>query len=384
MVMVAEGKSPSQQTLSDISNGWAKKTIKVKLGGDNPNVMQMVKAFHSTWPTSAVQALLDEAGDRRFVTNDVTECDDCSGNVFVDCDDFGFASFDDGNAGSQRMQARVFQRNNGHKLFAICFEEGNGTGMPVCCLYDFNPANQVMTPEQAPYSHIDRKWPDSYIHCHLGYAYDQTVIMQETSPEGEYWYHHYPYDGMNHVYLKSGEDFFESEYYDSELPEDAVLKDENDEWELYLSPEIFVEVINDELSIWVKNKESGEVTFIVTTNSLVDPRWDTMTDGNAIPVPMNTIAVGECQNCFFIPWNYNLIFIEGCPDGRNVWSYIINIQEESAIQLPTNEGLIDIDFEDEHLLMGSYGYRPEGGRYSVLRVYSTDGTSTGQEYKTEE
>lgn len=215
LTAVASGKTPHECTLAEINSKWMDKTITVKNVKDAPTVMQLLRAFHAVWPTQSGEALIAEAGDRLFVTNDVTECDDCSGNVFVDCEDFCFAQYHDGESDSQHLEARSFLRDEGHLLFAVCLSEGYNTQMPVCCYYDYDPSTRTMTPEQPPYGTIHRKWPDSVIYCHLGMAYDQTVIVEESTPEGEYWYHHYVYDGQTHIYNHSGKDF-----YDIELEED--------------------------------------------------------------------------------------------------------------------------------------------------------------------
>ncbi len=166
------------------------------------------------------------------------------------------------------------------------------------------------------------------------------------------------------------------------LPEGAVGYDDNGAMQLYLSPDEG-ESGSSEWSIWLKDNVSGEVTFVLTTNSDIEPRWEDMTDGNAIPVPPNMIAVGDVITCAFVPWDANLIFIEGCPDGRNIWSYVININEGSAMQFPTNEGLFTFDVDGERYHMCNYNYYPDGGRYSMERIYNADGTFTGQESELE-
>ena len=106
-----------------------------------------------------------------------------------------------------------------------------------------------------------------------------------------------------------------------------------------------------------------------------------MQDGNGIKVAIDQIAAGDCLNTLFIPWDAGKIFVEGCPDGRNVWSYVIDMSTKEAIQLPTNEGLVAIDPEKQEIHMSNYQYAPEGGRYSIERVYSIDGRFTGKEYR---
>ena len=62
-------------------------------------------------------------------------------------------------------------------------------------------------------------------------------------------------------------------------------------------------------------------------------------------------------------------------------TYIIDINTKEAIQLPTNEGLVAIDPEKREVHMSNYLYHPDGGRYSVERVYTIDGRFTGKEYR---
>lgn len=371
LTAIAEGKTSQKRSLAEINAGWMNKTITVRNVKGTPNVMDLLKAFHAVWPTQAGESLIAEVGDRLYVPNDVTECDDCTGHTFVDCEDLHIAQYDNSPYDSQRLEARAFQRDGGHILFAICLYEGYTTQMPVCCYYDYNPSTRTMTPEQVPYSTIHRKSPDSQIHCHLGWGYDQTVIVQESLPEGGDWYHHYVYDGNTHIYNHSGEDSFDDEEEEMmlELPNESVKKDETDEMELYLSQAYEG---SDEISMWLVDKRTGDITHVMRTNNDVEPRWEQMSKGRGVNVPIDEIAIGDCYNCFFIPWNHNYIYIEGCPDGRNIWSYVIDFKDEVCFQFPSNSGLYKIDPENKVLHMSSYEYYPEGGRYTIVRTYTID------------
>ena len=71
LTAVASGKTPHECTLAEINSKWMDKTITLKNVKDAPTVMQLLRAFHAVWPTQAGEALIAEAGDRLFVTNDV-------------------------------------------------------------------------------------------------------------------------------------------------------------------------------------------------------------------------------------------------------------------------------------------------------------------------
>lgn len=384
----AQGMGSNFLPTTAIDGSWMSERIPVNSSDGTADVMTLLKAFHTAWPTEAVQALIAEAGDRRFVTNDVTDCEDCTGHVFVDCDDINTASYDNGEPGSQRVEARTYQRENGHTLFAIRLEETGIGQQPFCCFYDYNPDTRMMTPEDAPYIAMKRKWADSEIHYHLGFGYDQTIIVQETSPNAEDRYHHYVFNGMKHIFHHSGEDFYQfedededdAEYGEVYLPQDAELKDENDDMEVYVTID-GVGSENGQWSVWLRKKNTSIVQHLFFTNNTAAPRWSEMQDGNGIRVSIDEIAAGDCYNCEFIPWDPDKIFVEGCPDGRNVWSYIVDFKTKEAIQLPSNEGLIAIDPESKTIHMSNYYYHPEGGRYSMERVYTIDGKFTGQEYR---
>ena len=373
--------------LTAIDSGWMSKRIPVNNVNGNADVMTLLKAFHAVWPSEAVQAIIDAAGDNSFYEHDESSMPPgCHGIVYMDCEDFNWAYFRHVEGGTQDVEARACLRDNGHTLFVITFAAADDKVRPFWCFYDYDPASRMMTPEKSmfgPYF-AQRTWENSTLRYHLGFEYDQTIIVEETSPAGEKWYHHYSFTGMTYVYSHTSSKAFdyadEMDETDEKLPEEAELKDEDNGRELYVNVD-GVGSENGQWSVWLRDKDTGIVTYLFATENTAEPRWSQMQDGNGIPVPMDEIAAGNCSNSLFIPWDADKIFVEGCPDERNVWSYIIDINTREAIQLPTNEGLIAIDPGKREIHMSHYLYPPDGGRYSVERVYTLDGKFTGKEYR---
>ena len=203
-----------------IDGAWMSESIHVNSSDGSADVMTLLRAFHSAWPTEAVESLIAEVGDRLFVSNDATDCDDCTGHVYVDCEDFNCAYFINGEADPQLIEARAYPRENGHTLFGICLEDHGDEETVFCCFYDYDPDTRLMTPEEVPYVNLQRKWSDSRLSYQLGMEYDLTFIVQETSPDGEYWFHHYYYNGMKHIYHHSGEKGYTDEDEDEEYFEE--------------------------------------------------------------------------------------------------------------------------------------------------------------------
>lgn len=380
----AQGMGTGIQSLKVINDNWMSKPIPVKSSNGTVDVMTLMRAFHAVWPTVSVQSIIDAAGDNSYYQHDEsTMPPGCHGIVFVDCEDFNWAYFHHMEGATQDVEARSYLCDNGCAYFVITFAEAGDEVQPFCCFYYYDPARQMMTPEDTPFHNLPRKWANSRLNYYLGFEYDQTIIVEETSPAGENWYHKYVFTGMAHVYDHSSAEAYEDmDEMDIEvrLPDDAEMKDEDNSRELYVNVD-GVGSENGQWSVWLRNKNTGIVTYLFATENTAAPRWDQMQDGNGIKVPFDQIAAGNCFTTVFIPWDADKIFVEGCPDDRNVWSYIIDMNTKEAIQLPTNEGLIAIDPGKHEIHMSHYLYDLEGGRYSVERVYTIDGRFTGKEYR---
>ena len=164
------------------------------------------------------------------------------------------------------------------------------------------------------------------------------------------------------------------------LPNTAVLRDVKGRMELYTNLDIKEsDERPNQWSLWLRDNKTEKVVFLFHTNNDAEPRWEQMEGGNAVEVPLEQIAAGDCDQAFLIPNGRGLVFVEGCPDSRNVWSYIYDIYNERIIQLPSNEGFRDLDIRHNAISLSNYRYHPEGGRYSVIVKYSYDGHFMGEE-----
>ena len=130
----------------DIHTGWRQKTIAVENGGESPTVIQLLKAFNKVWHYKSTDALLAEAGDKLYVSNDATEGN--SGRAFVDCEDFCHCWYDFEDSDYHMVEARTYQCVNGHLLFAVILAEAGPRGKYFCRGASISAASMITTPRR--------------------------------------------------------------------------------------------------------------------------------------------------------------------------------------------------------------------------------------------
>ena len=126
-----------------------------------------------------------------------------------------------------------------------------------------------------------------------------------------------------------------------------------------------------QVSLWAFNKSKNEGMVILTSHPDASGTWFSM--DHAVSIPLDSIPT--IQKVTILSWEGEplKLLVEGCSDYRNVESFIIEEGKDSAICLPTNRGLIGISEEDGLLIMQSYAYYEEGGRYNIIEAFDTDG-----------
>jgi hypothetical protein len=125
-------------------------------------------------------------------------------------------------------------------------------------------------------------------------------------------------------------------------------------------------------SVWLADEKAGMVLKVCVTNPMAELQWERMQgrDADAVDVPITQIAAAD--KAYVAPGDVSKVIVEGCPDSRNIWTYIIDPYSQTALQLPSTEGVVSLDWEHKEIIAASYGY-DDDGRYSVKKAYSLEG-----------
>ena len=155
-LMAFAGSSSAQKTLdnSEVNSQWRTKKISVKDGGQTPDVVTLLRAFHQALPTWAVSQVLKQAdhpakGIRQSGTAaiwDGEEEDDY--RILIDRRN-GYADLAS-QTDIDQTAASVWRKDNGHRIFALSLFQQHGNPQNVLCWYDYDPQTQTMTPEKSP------------------------------------------------------------------------------------------------------------------------------------------------------------------------------------------------------------------------------------------
>lgn len=160
------------------------------------------------------------------------------------------------------------------------------------------------------------------------------------------------------------------------IPSTAYQKAANDDFIIFLNDEAVrdsIEGLPDikQVSLWKYDIKKNTGNKILLTHPKVKGGWFSM--DKAVAVPLDSIPTISDVTILSWPGETLRLLVEGCADYRNVQSYIVDENDENAICLPTNSGLLGISSEEYLLVMQSYEYYPEGGRYNRIEAFDHKG-----------
>lgn len=125
-------------------------------------------------------------------------------------------------------------------------------------------------------------------------------------------------------------------------------------------------------SVWLADERTGTVIKVCVTNPMAEVQWSKMSSKDADGVNVALTQIAAADKAMIAPGDVSKVIVEGCPDGRNIWTYIIDPYQGTAIQLPSTEGVVSLDWEKKEIIAASYGY-DDDGRYTVNNAYSLAG-----------
>jgi hypothetical protein len=160
------------------------------------------------------------------------------------------------------------------------------------------------------------------------------------------------------------------------IPSSAYAVAENDSFIVFLNDEAIEDSIEGlpsikQVSLWSYNRNRKEGNIILISHPQTKMTLPNME--HSVSIPLDSIPTITKVTILSWPNEPMKLLAEGCSDYRNVESFIINEDSDSAICLPTNRGLIGISEEDGLLIMQSYAYYEDGGRYNVIEAYDDRG-----------
>ena len=160
------------------------------------------------------------------------------------------------------------------------------------------------------------------------------------------------------------------------IPSNAYFVAENEEWKIFLNDEATGDSIEGvgavkQVSLWTYNKSKKSVKMLMLSHPHANGSWFTME--HAVKIPLDSIPT--ISKVTVLSWKGDSLklLVEGCSDYRNVQSFIIDAESDQAICLPTNRGLIGVSEEDGLLIMQSYAYYEDGGRYNKIQAFNLIG-----------
>jgi hypothetical protein len=160
------------------------------------------------------------------------------------------------------------------------------------------------------------------------------------------------------------------------IPSTAYRVAENDSIIVFINNEAIDDSIEGlpsikQVSLWVcdKNKKEGEK--ILLSHPHTNMAYLNME--HSVSIPLDSIPT--ITKVTILSWNNEPLkmLLEGSVDHRNLESFIFNVDSDKAICLPTNRGLIGVTEEDGFLVMESYEYYDDGGRFNRLTVFDLNG-----------
>lgn len=127
-------------------------------------------------------------------------------------------------------------------------------------------------------------------------------------------------------------------------------------------------------SVWITDEKGQNARKICTSNDSNRKVFAWKTEGEPCSLT-DVLAADEVKIVKNAKSDRVYLVVSGCPDMRNIYSYLIQIdpQSDSCIHIPAAENFEGYKAENNSLCFYNYGYHDEGGRYRYALFYDFNG-----------
>ena len=203
---------------SDVNARWRTTAISVKGGGQSPNVVTLLKAFHQALPTWVVGEVLSQndlpaKGTKRSGSALTLKSDEEDELTIIIDPANGYAEYT-ALTDVDQMTCCMWRRTNGHRIFAVSLYEQHDPVQHLLCWYDYDPQTETMKAELSPVDLYKKPFSDLEIGWTLPRRGTDFVIHEYYSfPDEANVDLVYSWDGMEHHFAKTLIGDFEYQYF---------------------------------------------------------------------------------------------------------------------------------------------------------------------------
>lgn len=258
---------------ADVNAQWRDKVISVKGGGAAPNIVTLLQAFQQALPTFVVDEVLKYGLQQK---DGVPYKEDEYTSIVIDRKN-GYADLSSPTDCDQ-VQATVWKRKDGHRLFAVSLYEQHVMPQNLLCWYDYDPQTETMKAERSP---LEDFKPDIQLDA-IGWSLPQKgtdFCIHEYYPRLPCITHVYQWDGQQHHHGKVRIENFHYQSYGEEGSERGNTASD-DGWKYYALTHLGD---NETPVLWLSKERNMKQCALFTPYkshvSLIGSRCDTNPPG---------------------------------------------------------------------------------------------------------
>ena len=191
---IAQNQNPESYSIDEIEKSWKTKTIDNVINGSLGIILERFDEIWPTWIVGAARSTMEKGLFKEVI-------DEETGLTVINDAKNGYVEVNDAGTDGEYMSACVWNRKNGHRLFAIRLGKPTEPFIEFVCFYDYDPEKKTLTPEPQILAGF-KQWT---YECPLIYGLPmvgKNLTIEEFGDQGHLC-HTFTWDGMKPVYTKT-------------------------------------------------------------------------------------------------------------------------------------------------------------------------------------